>query len=705
MRNPVLTLLIAVAAASPQVNFPLSSQLPPVAQVGKFYSFQFASTTFLPDPDKLQYTLVANPPWLSLDGQNRTLHGTPGPKDAGIATFTIAAAGEAGAVANMDSKLLVSDAEPMKRNTNISEVLVPAGQLSGPNTVILRPLAPIDIKFPTDMFQTMGKKWVYHALLADHTPLPSWISFDASSLHFNGTTPPLASSPQSYDILLIASDDPAFAAASIQFTLSISDHQLYFKPLQQTISITRGENVVISGLWSNLFLDGVLAVDADINLAVAHMPQWLSFDNHTFDITGSPPSKVVPQDIVVTVKDKYGDTANHTIQLLFVSDLFVEEIGVLNLTVGEYFNYTIPKSILRTEDELLTVDLGLLANWLIFNQNTLTIFGTVPDDGTPQSVEITLMAMSRDRKVTDSQPVRIAVSRSNSHLGPESSTTAAQPSGTSGATIMKQQAAEAKSKRDVVIAGSVVGVFFAILILLTIFLVCRRRRKPLKGYISPRTPRSPRKADISRPIMRIAELDDMGKALDEDMEKGKDDISSHEQTPEHPPPKTFDPYLERKHSHSPNSSVGEGGSELLEDFNKSPFGDAGSPHNPHDSMKIPTAIARRESEIPPIIPAKHHRRTTTVYRDPEHGSVRPLNRRISGLDHARHFHSPSRSNNNMSVYRPLSLESGTTRSTSILTAMPLPQPSAARHTVRHSSIPIVPLHQYNFLAYLLQLSS
>jgi hypothetical protein len=179
-----------LARAYLQANYPLSSQFPPVAHVDSTFSFQFAPTTFASDSDRLQYSLVSGPSWLSLESKNRTLSGTPRANDVGEISFTIAAAGSAGAVANMDSKLIVSDETGPKAQGNITDILSKAGQLSSPDTLSIGPSQPFNITFPSDAFSSSGKTLSYNALLSDRTPLPAWISFDASSLHFAGTTPP-----------------------------------------------------------------------------------------------------------------------------------------------------------------------------------------------------------------------------------------------------------------------------------------------------------------------------------------------------------------------------------------------------------------------------------------------------------------------------------------------------------------------------------
>lgn len=110
MARSLLTswLLPSLVTAILQVNYSLNVQLPPVARVDEPYQYQFAPTTFETDSGKVQYSLIGNPAWLSLDSNSRTLSGTPRISDIGEIDFKIAAAGSAGAVVNMNSKLPVS---------------------------------------------------------------------------------------------------------------------------------------------------------------------------------------------------------------------------------------------------------------------------------------------------------------------------------------------------------------------------------------------------------------------------------------------------------------------------------------------------------------------------------------------------------------------------------------------------------------------
>ncbi|KAF2004990.1 hypothetical protein P154DRAFT_484447, partial [Amniculicola lignicola CBS 123094] len=684
-------------AGSPQVNYPLNLQFPPVARVGVPYNFQIAPTTFQPNPEKLQYSLIGNPSWLSINGQNRTLWGTPGAEDTGTMAFTIVAAEEAGRVANMESKLLVTNSQSPPIAGNISQQLANTGQLSGPRRLTLLPSTPFDIKFAPDTFQAGEKPFSYYATLGDHTPLPAWIGFDAPSLHFAGTTPPVTSSPQTYDLLLIASDTPEYAVASLSFTIVVSNHQLSFRPLQQTVNVTKGQSVTLSGLRSQLFLDNSFIVDSNILSATAEMPSWLSFDNRTFDITGAPPPGLMSQDIAISVKDRYGDTAKLSIHLTFKSELFGEEIGKLNIIAGDPFSYKIPDSIFAQGSERVSLDFGLLSEWLRFDADTLTISGTVAKDFATHDAQVTLTATSSDGKLRDTQTVYLHIT--GTEPGPEPGTNTdssiAQPS-----SIVESSSARfdrPRSKRAGVITGIVIASLVGMMLVAAlVILLCRRRGKAAR-YISS-SPRSPRKTDISRPIPPPDQWNEVDRTFDVDVEKGDTEDTRLERTPERPPQLQLDELDEldlahkRNDSQSTASTIGEKDQKILTSFDHSTWGfrnTAGPSHNPHESMRIPTVISQRGSEKPEV-PPKNPRRNTAVYRDTFRSSGLPINRRLSGLGHGRHTYSPSKATTNISfIRRTLSMQSGSTRTASMLSTVPsaFPQPPTARHTT-HLTMPM-----------------
>src|SRR5271163_1627646 len=97
-----VALLIGAAlpsiSAQPTVQFPINSQVPPVARPSQVFAFTFAESTFTSNAGTLTYTLEAQPAWLQLDNLSRTFSGTPASNDVGIATFRLIASDAQGLV-------------------------------------------------------------------------------------------------------------------------------------------------------------------------------------------------------------------------------------------------------------------------------------------------------------------------------------------------------------------------------------------------------------------------------------------------------------------------------------------------------------------------------------------------------------------------------------------------------------------------------
>ncbi|UPX17113.1 polarity establishment/cellular polarization [Ascochyta rabiei] len=628
MRIAVFAALLAVAEAVPQISYPLNSQFPPIARVSEQYVFQFASTTFKSDTGSLSYSLNENPSWLSIDGKTGTLSGTPKVSDVGTMSFTVTAAGSAGAVANMESTLIVSKTDGPQLNTNISQALSAAGSLSGPTTISARPSQIFDITFPSDTFDS-DNKLSYFATLSDHTPLPAWIGFDTSSLRFSGTTPP-TSKPQSFGILLIASDTPGYASATVQFTLAISTHELYFQPAFQTLNVTKGGNVHVTDLKNKLYLDQSSISDRDIQSPSAELPSWLKFDGNSFDLTGTAPAELSSQDLTVTAMDIYGDLAEYTIHLNVISELFSGTVDALNITLGELFKVQLPRSILAKDDEVVTVDFSSLTDHMHFDPITFTIFGTVPEDMSPQVVQCSMTATSKNGSLKESQLFNIEL------LEGKDATTNTDSTLSGHGDTFDTTKTDVSGQRVGIIAGIVIAsVGGAVLLAACIFCTCRRK-KQVKGYLNPKSacPRSPRKSEISRPTFIPIGWPDIE---EEDLEKGKhhDDVFL-ERTPEHAPKIDIDLPHDRRDSLSATDSMGDTDTRILDTFGESSWGyirdDSAPSDHPHDSMKIPVDLAKRSSHTSTNSFRKHKRRTTTVYRDQIHRSTGlPVNRRITGM--------------------------------------------------------------------------
>jgi axial budding pattern protein 2 len=494
----------------------------------------------------------------------------------------------------------------------------------------LRPSAPFNISFSSDVFKASGSKLSYYATLSDHTPLPAWISFDEPSLQFGGITP-ATSIPQAFNVSLIASDTPGYAAASLSFTISISNHQMVFAPISQTINLTKGDDVHITNLKSKLQLDQSPISDRDIKSAIADIPSWLTFDNHSFDITGKAPSDVSSRDLTITATDIYGDTAEHTIHLGFASKLFANEIGVLNITIGQPFEMKLPQNILTDGTEKVTLNFGALSGELKFDSDTLTISGTVSSDILPQAVQCSLIAVSEDGSTKEVQMFRVELLRAS---GITSGTNFNQ---STDGSIFEPDKPKDKGQKPGLIVGVVIASIFGALMIFTFIFCLFRKRNQIRGHLSPKPPKSPRKSDISRPTFIPTGWPHANPYDNPDLEKGNTGRDPFiRRTQEHPPKIDLNLTVSRRDSHTAAESINDGERRMLDSFEESSYGhirgDSAPSDRPSGPMKIPTESAKRSSQNSANSFRRHKRRATTVYHDQIHRSTGlPVNRRITGM--------------------------------------------------------------------------
>jgi hypothetical protein len=673
MNSYRLLYLIKVAVAIPNVAFPFNSQVPPVARVAKEYQFTFSPTTFVPDRETFQYTLAGAPAWLSLNSASRTLSGIPGAADIGSPTFTIIAS-DGGGRASMQATIVVVRFEAPQIGRSISEALSKAGKMCGPRSVTVPPRSAFTVEFPVDTFKEVGKKVTYYSTLSDHTPLPGWLSFDPQSLRFHGSTPPLSSSPQQFEVFLIASDVPGFAGTLVAFTIVVSDHQFYFQDVERTVRVKYGDSVKIEELRSQLFLDGKLISDGDFANSTSDSPLWLSFEAHALSVNGRPPSTTKNQDVSVDAYDRFGDAANMILQIQVVSGLIVSKIDTVNATVGQKFSYTIDRSVLAQEDLKVTVDLSSASDWINFDPVTLILQGNVPSDLPAQIINGEITVSTPDGWHKESLPIAINVQATG--MATSSISTRSVSSSTSfptgGIFTTPGTPAQPNSKKRI---GIIVGVVLAILSFipcLTVGLVyCR---SPRRGIVRTR---SALKRTISRPVLADEDVwsAEVGRKQP-DVEKGSE---GYDHTPDKPPQIILN--LSPEKGEGPSCQVGystmspvklghgsaakrsnnrmsiasctinDGDALILDNINRTSWGYMGtSAHKQaHDSLKLASQMTRASRQLDNISPtprrqlSRHmsyaNRMSATngirnsFNRTPSGGI--PIHPRLAGLGHGR----------------------------------------------------------------------
>ncbi|KAG9244372.1 hypothetical protein BJ878DRAFT_480218 [Calycina marina] len=486
----ILAILGSLVDAVPTVVFPFNSQVPPVARISKPFTYTFSSSTFsstLP----LVYTLSSAPAWLLLDTATRTLSGIPNSGDAGLETVTgvnfgIVATDSTGSV-TVNATIVISRNLPPIINIPISTQLSTFGTTSLPSTALVHPSTPFKFDLNPGTFQAESgpSNYTYYSVTSDNTLLPSWITFDQASFTFSGQTPDYAyliQPPQVFGMKLIATDVPGFAGADISFDIKIGVHLFAFANSNLTANFTPRTVATFDGLGNNLQIDGQTAASNLIKSVMANNPDWLTFDNTTLSLSGTPPSDAIPRNITIMATNEYGDIATALVLIDITSAIFTAETRALNATAGTPFTYDLSLYVRTKSDVDMTVNLDDSISWLHFDPGTFLLSGAVPPDAVPSEHNVTIQVVLKSTKASSAQSFALAVlsmdpdtiiPTSASSPSQTTRTTSQSATGTSEATLNHPNSRMNKAAIFGIAVASFIGVLFSILLLI----LCFRRRK------------------------------------------------------------------------------------------------------------------------------------------------------------------------------------------------------------------------------------
>ncbi|KAH8592781.1 hypothetical protein B0O99DRAFT_576411 [Bisporella sp. PMI_857] len=479
---PIFALLVIVAQAAPTITFPLNSQVPPVARVGQPFQYTFSSSTFtstLP----LKYYLTAAPNWLSLNSNTRTLSGTPSADDfeagkvAGV-SIGITAEDESGST-TLNATIVVSEDPAPIVNVPLASQLPSFGLFSLPSKVLYHPSSPFKFSMDPETFRVGdgSSKLTYYAVTADNTPLPSWITFDQASFTFSGQTPDYASliqPPQQFGVKVIASDVAGFSGATVSFDIEVGVHLFAFKNSSMTANFTAGIEGTFDSLANNLEIDSQPATSSVVASIDMQGPSWLSFDNSTYLLSGTPSEDAIPTNITVQATDVYGDTTKAVIFVDIALTIFTSEVGTLNASTGSFFSYDLSTYLRNKSDIDMKLVFDSSISWLHFDSQTFNLSGDVPSTAQVGQVNLNMQAISKSTQNSNSQSFNLAISA-------DSSTTAqSSPSGTTGASSTTTDNTDVTHEN--LSTGEIIGIVVgcSVLLALALFLIffcCRRRKR------------------------------------------------------------------------------------------------------------------------------------------------------------------------------------------------------------------------------------
>lgn len=456
----ILAIVATVNSAALTANYPINSQLPPVARVKQPFRFVFAGSTFANSKPDTKYSLSDAPSWLSVDSGSRALVGTPQAGDVGAKKFQLNASNGEDSD-SMEVTLIITEDQGPTVGKSLVQQLETIGPVSYPTTLYIHPGRPFSIEFDPDTFKNTHPSTIYYGTSPNNAPLPSWINFDPAVLKFAGNSPAFpGAGPQSFTFQLVASDVAGYSAANVTFQLVIGPHILAFNETTQVFNLTRGDKFHTPGLQKILALDESPIPSKDLISIDADLPDWLSLDHESISISGTPPKNATNQNITITVTDSFSDQAQLMVRLNFLK-LFLETVEGCEATIGDDFTFVFNQSIVTDSSVQLDVDLDEdLSSYLTYFPDNKTLYGHIPSDTNPQKINIPLKAHQGD--IEDTQDFQLDIlepSDTNSTSGDPFS----DPSSPS-------------RKKAGIIAISVVIPVVVILSLIILFCCWRRRR-------------------------------------------------------------------------------------------------------------------------------------------------------------------------------------------------------------------------------------
>lgn len=285
------TLAIQNVNDAPTIAPPISDQ---TALEDTAFSFMVPVSTFTDvdqvHGDQLTYraSLAGNgslPTWLSFDPITRTFSGTPGNADVGMLALTITA---------MDSGDLSVSTSFSLSVQNVNDAPTVAAPLADQTAAEDSPFSfTISGTTFTDADLIHGEVLVYGAALANGSPLPIWLSFNATTRSFSGI--PGVGDAGTLQIAVTATDSGALSASD-QFALVISG------PLPRTLVGTAGNDMLtggrgddtLSGLAGNDTLTGGQGHDLlDGGTGTDTMQGGAGNDTYLVDASGDVVSELV----------------------------------------------------------------------------------------------------------------------------------------------------------------------------------------------------------------------------------------------------------------------------------------------------------------------------------------------------------------------------------------------------------------------------
>ena len=374
---------ITVSDNSVPNTAPEISGTPPNAYENKAYTFVLSVTD--KENDTLSFEVNNLPTWLSFDESNTTFSGTPSGDNVGQ---------------HNNINLTVSDGKLQSEITFSITVLATEPTNTAP--VISGTPTTAQANYPYSFIPTASDA-DGDSLRFSVSNLPSWAAFNTITGEVYGM--PLEQSVGTYnDIVITVNDGKDTASMTVSITVDAA-------PITNNPPEISGtpNNAVVNTAYE--FIPTTKDSDGDsLNFSVKNLPNWLSFDNKTGRLFGTPTKDNVAtySNIAISVSDgKAEATLTIEITVEAINNLPVLLTTTAKTRADEPFSLAL--NVKDDDNDTITITPVNLPTWLSFNQNTKTLTGSANDDSVG-SQQLTFSLS--DGKESNTQSLTLEVEKS-----------------------------------------------------------------------------------------------------------------------------------------------------------------------------------------------------------------------------------------------------------------------------------------------------
>jgi hypothetical protein len=295
------TFAVSTPASAPIISAQTPAQTWKQAQA---VSFTLAANTFTdPQQETLTYTATlangqALPSWLSFNAATRTFTGTVPSLTSGL-SIKVTATDTSG----------LSASETFAVSTPASAPVLSSISAQTPSQIWKQGQAVSFTLAANTFTDPQHEALTYRATLASGQALPSWLSFNATTLSFTGTVPALTSG---LSVKVTATDTSGLSASETFAVSTLASAPVVSAPTPAQ-TWQQGQAVSFS-LAANTFTDpqqeALTYVATQANGQA--LPSWLKFTASTLTFSGTVPTSATALSLKVTATDKSGLSASET---------------------------------------------------------------------------------------------------------------------------------------------------------------------------------------------------------------------------------------------------------------------------------------------------------------------------------------------------------------------------------------------------------